>query len=348
MQKKKIAVSHQWSAVSRKENEMSTVKSYADYAREQLGVQDGTKLSTYQKQKNRAEYQKYVNNALAEQQKNEQLAQINKNKTSSLRESEIASERARQYIDAVNKHLGIAGTGYAQSKAIDLYAQEAQRRAEINNNHSTQQSEILKAYQDAVAQNELTASEQIGNIELAEDQETESKRQNYITTLQSVLEQQKNGEITDEAFSKYYTEYAKYLGEDDTILKSDLEAEATRINGEQEFFDAYGFKPEDAVSLDELINNEEALGSFAKGEKQTQLINSIIQAARSKGSDSLEGKIINANYGLGTPHYYIYKNGYFYKISKEQAVEIIGDSSKNKKDTSTGGYVIPNFKLTDN
>ena len=202
---------------------MATVKSYADYAKEQLGVQDGAKLSSYQKQKNRVSYQKYVNNYLAEQQKNEQLAEIEKNKSAALSESAIATERARKYVNAVNKHLGIAGTGYGESKAIDLFAQEAKRRAEINNAHSAQENEALKAYKQAIANAELAENEAMGNIELAEDQEAESKRQGYVETLRQVLEQRNSEEgMSDEDFSRYYNEYSKYLGDDDALLKEDL------------------------------------------------------------------------------------------------------------------------------
>ena len=72
------------------------------------------------------------------------LENANKERQKSLTESAVASERARQYVDAVNKHLGIAGTGYGESKAIDLYAQEAQKRAEINANYNKQVNEISK------------------------------------------------------------------------------------------------------------------------------------------------------------------------------------------------------------
>lgn len=196
------------------------MKTYKDYVLSSPNAYKGD--STYDKQKNRVSYQKYVNNYLAEQQKNEQLAQIEKNKNTALSESAIATERARKYVDAVNKHLGIAGTGYGESKAIDLYAQEAKRRAEINNAHSEQENEALKAYKQAIANAELVENEALGNIELAEDQENEVKRQGYVETLRQALEQNKSGEITDEDFSRYYKEYSKYLGDDDAFLKEDL------------------------------------------------------------------------------------------------------------------------------
>ncbi len=316
------------------------VKSYADYAREQLGVQDGAKLSTYQKQKNRASYQKYVNDYLAEQQKNESLAEIKKNKETALSESAIASERARQYVNAVNQHYGIAGTGYAQSKAIDLYSQEAKRRAEINNAHSAQENEALKAYQQAIANSALAENEALGNIELAEDQENEAKRQSYVETLRQVLEQRNSEEgLSDKDFSRYYTEYAKHLGEDDALLKQDLDAVISGIDlkNAQEQVRAEVAKDKgillgEAISLEELVNDKNKLGSFSDTGEQTALINAIITAAKTKGVDSLEGKAFDANFGTGKA-YYVYKNGSFFKISKDEAkkyydiVEINNDGS---------------------
>ena len=205
------------------------MKTYKDYVLSSPNAYKGD--STYDKQKNRVSYQKYVNNYLAEQQKNEQLAQIEKNKNTALSESAIATERARRYVNAVNKHLGIAGTGYGESKAIDLYAQEAKRRAEINNAHSAQENEALKAYKQAIANAELVENEAMGNIELAEDEANEAKRQGYVETLRQVLEQRNSEEgMSDEDFSRYYKEYAKHLGEDDTLLKEDLDAIAAEIS----------------------------------------------------------------------------------------------------------------------
>ena len=280
--------------------------------------------SVYNKQKNRALYQKYVNNYLAEQQRDEQLAQIKKSKESALSESAIASERARKYVDAVNKHLGIAGTGYGESKAIDLYAQEAKRRAEINNAHSEQENEALKAYKQAIANAELAESEAMGNIELAEDQENEAKRQAYVAKLQELND---NPETTNEDFSRYYKEYAQYLGEDDKLLKEDLEAKDKIIQAKSNK-DAVaaevakkGVKLGNAVALEELINDKSKLGSFKDTGEQTALINAIITAANASGVDSLEGKAFDVNYGAGHDYYY-YSNGVFYDISKADAKKL--------------------------
>ena len=302
------------------------MKTYKDYVLSSPNAYKGD--STYDKQKNRAQYQKYVNNYLAEQQKDEQLAEIEKNKNTALSESAIASERARKYVDAVNKHYGIAGTGYGESKAIDLYAQEARRRAEINNAHSAQENEALKAYKQAIANAELVENEALGNIELAEDQENEVKRQGYVETLRQALEQNKSGEITDEDFSRYYKEYAQYLGEDDKLLKEDLEAKNTKIeakNNQNETIAAvakeHGVKLGNAVTIDELVQDKSKLGSFKDTGEQTALINAIITAARTKGVDSLEGYAIDVNYGAGHDYYY-YSNGVFYDVSKSDAKKL--------------------------
>ena len=300
------------------------MKTYKDYVLSSPNAYKGD--STYDKQKNRVSYQKYVNNYLAEQQKNEQLSQIEKNKNAALSESAIATERARKYIDAVNKHLGIAGTGYGESKAIDLYAQEAKRRAEINNAHSAQENEALKAYKQAIANAELAENEAMGNIELAEDQEAESKRQGYVETLRQVLEQRNSEEgMSDEDFSRYYKEYSKYLGEDDTILKENLEAVDAGISAKntQEQVKAqvannHGVKLGDAITLDELVQKSK---KFLDTGEQTELINLITNLAQTQsknGKSLLDDKAFDINFGYGNEHYY-YKDGVFYDISKADA-----------------------------
>lgn len=252
---------------------------------------------------------------------------LKKNKNTALSESAIATERARKYVNAVNKHLGIAGTGYGESKAIDLYSQEAKRRAEINNAHSEQENEALKVYKQAIANAELAENEAMGNIELAEDQENEVKRQSYVETLRQALEQNKSGEITDEDFSRYYKEYAQYLGEDDKLLKEDLEAKDKIIQAKSNK-DAVaaevakkGVKLGNAVALEELINDKSKLGSFKDTGEQTALINAIITAANASGVDSLEGKAFDVDYGAGHDYYY-YSNGVFYDISKADAKKL--------------------------
>lgn len=210
---------------------MPTVKSYEDYMRDVLKVTEPEKQSVYQKQKNRIDYQKYASNYLAEQNKNQQIAELERNKQKSLSESAIAKERARQYVDAVNKHLGISGTGYGESKAIDLYSQEAQRNAEINNTYDSAKNDALNVYQNAVIQNELTASDKLGEVEVYENEAYEVKRQNAIAKLQEIAD---NPDVSKEEFDKYYNEYAKYLGEDDTILKNDLEDKKTAFMFEEQ------------------------------------------------------------------------------------------------------------------
>ena len=295
------------------------MKTYKDYVLSSPNAYKGD--STYDKQKNRVSYQKYVNNYLAEQQKNEQLAAINKSKNTALSESAIATERARKYVDAVNKHLGIAGTGYGESKAIDLYAQEAKRRAEINNAHSAQENEALKAYKQAIANAALAENEAMGNIELAEDQENEAKRQAYVAKLQELND---NPETTNEDFSRYYKEYAQYLGEDDKLLKEDLKAKYDSINKLNEAKTAAsekGVELGNAITLEELEKNRLALGKFADDGEQSALLNAIIKLARTEAKDGtsvLDGKAFDVNFGASNEHYY-YKDGVFYDISKADA-----------------------------
>ena len=298
------------------------MKTYKDYVLSSPNAYKGD--STYDKQKNRVQYQKYVNNYLAEQQRDEQLAQIKKSKESALSESAIASERARKYVDAVNKHYGIAGTGYAESKAIDLFSQEAKRRAEINNAHSEQENEALKAYQQAVANATLVENEALGNIELAEDEANEAKRQAYVAKLQELND---NPDTTNEDFSKYYKEYAQYLGEDDKILQEDLEAKYDSINKLTEAKKAAsekGVELGNAITLEELEKNRLALGKFADDGDQSALLNSIIKLANTKAKDGksvLDGKAFDVNFGYGKEHYY-FKDGVFYDISKKEAKKI--------------------------
>lgn len=306
------------------------MKTYKDYVLSSPNVAKGD--SIYDKQKNRVSYQRYVNNYLAEQQKNEQLAEIEKSKNAALSESAIASERARQYVDAVNKHYGIAGTGYGESKAIDLYSQEAKRRAEINNAHSEQENEALKAYQQAIANAALAENEAMGNIEFAEDEENEAKRQGYVETLRQVLDQRNSEEgMSDEDFSRYYKEYAKYLGEDDTILKENLEAVDAGISDKNtheqvksQVASRHGIKLGTSIKLEDLINDKLALGKFRDTGEQTALIDTIIRLANTKTKDGksvLDGKAFDVNFGYGNEHYY-YKDGVFYDISKKDAEKI--------------------------
>lgn len=304
---------------------MPKVKSYEEYAREILGVNEPDKLDKYQKQKNRVDYQRYAANYMAEQNKNTQLSEINKAKEKSLAESAIASERARRYVEAVNKHYGIAGTGYAANKAIDLYVQEANRRAEINNNYDKEKNAALTAYQNAITQNELNASGSMAEIEGYEDEANEAKRQEYVAKLQEIVE---NPETTEEDFLKYYNAYGKYLGEDDTLLKdainkrqSDIDFESIKDKATAEVASTYGVKLGNAVKLDDLMKDKLALGDFKDTGEQTALINTIINLTRTRGADSLEGKAFDVNYGAGHDYYY-YSNGVFYDISKNDARKI--------------------------
>ena len=304
---------------------MQKIKSYEDYAREILGVTEPDKLDKYQKQKNRIDYQKYAANYMAEQNKNQQVAELEKNKQKSLAESAIASERARQYVDAVNKHYGIAGTGYGESKAIDLYSEAAKRRQEINDSHETAKNDALTAYQNAITQNELTASDKLGEIELYEDEANESKRQSYVAMLQELND---NPDVSKEEFTKYYDAYKQYLGEDDKLLKADLESKAATYNTQDEqekirvaVATDKGVKLGDAVTLDALVSDNKALGDYKDKGEQTALINAIINLARTKGADSLEGKAFDVDYGNGKSYYY-YSNGSFYKVSKSDAKKI--------------------------
>lgn len=311
---------------------MQKIKSYEDYAREILGVTEPDKLAKYQKQKNRIDYQKYAANYMAEQNKNQQVAELEKNKQKSLAESAIAHLRARQYVDAVNKHLGIAGTGYGESKAIDLYSEAAKRRQEINDNYDKGKNDALTAYQNAVMQNELTASDKIGEIELYEDEANEAKRQEYVMKLQELAD---NPDVSKEDFTKYYEAYKGYLGDDDTVLKNDLESRATVYETEETLAQKHkdvtnelarvGVKPEDPITLETVKNDRNAFGKFNNSTgKQASHISAIIKLAETKTKDGkslLDGKAFDVNFGNGKEHYY-YKDGVFYNISAQEAAKI--------------------------
>ncbi len=311
---------------------MQKIKSYEDYAREILGVTEPDKLAKYQKQKNRIDYQKYAANYMAEQNKNQQVAEIEKNKQKSLAESAIASERARQYVEAVNKHYGIAGTGYGESKAIDLYSEAAKRRQEINDSHETAKNDALTAYQNAITQNELTASDKLGEIELYEDEANESKRQSYVAMLQELND---NPDVSKEEFTKYYDAYKQYLGEDDKLLKADLESKAAVYEAEETLarkqkdvtdeLAQIGVEPVDPITLDALKNDRNVFGKFNNNSgEQANHIDAIVKLAETKtrdGKSLLDGKAFDVNFGNGKEHYY-YKDGVFYNVSKKEAEKI--------------------------
>lgn len=301
---------------------MQKIKSYEDYAREILGVTEPDKLDKYQKQKNRIDYQRYAANYMAEQNKNTQIAELDKAKEKSLAESAIASERARQYVDAVNKHYGIAGTGYGESRAIDLYSEAAKRRQEINDNYDKEKNDALTAYQNAITKNELNASGSMAEIEGYEDEANEAKRQEYVMKLQELAD---NPGVSKEDFTKYYEAYKGYLGEDDALLAKDLEAKASKYAMEKAqneqratVANSHGVKLGDAITLDELVQKSK---KFLDTGEQTELINLITNLAQTQsknGKSLLDDKAFDINFGYGNEHYY-YKDGVFYDISKADA-----------------------------
>ncbi len=182
-------------------------KSYLDYAKQFVSSM-GTleQQQAYNREKIRAMYQSAANDYTQKLS----LENANKERQKSLTESAVASERARQYVDAVNKHLGIAGTGYAESKAIDLYSQEAQRRQEINENYNTQVNEINKN----ALENELDFAKQYNDALNQRDETLGNNKNLVIDYLFSVMTAEQLENLPDILYNDDYFQklfYNKFI-----------------------------------------------------------------------------------------------------------------------------------------
>lgn len=192
---------------------MSNLLSYQEYLTKN-SLKDDTSL---EKKKNYEYYQQYLKEHNAEVAKNQQLETIEGDKKTALRESDIATDRAKRYLHALALKNGMQGTGYAQAKASELYAQEASRRTAINNSYSIQKNTALGAYQTAINEAKATAANNIRDIEV---EQAETDRAEVLAQLDSNLSLYQSGEIDYTTFSKYYNENKDKLDatKDSTII----------------------------------------------------------------------------------------------------------------------------------
>lgn len=200
---------------------MSNLMSYEEFLKSDKAVKDS---SSYGKRKNKEYYQQYVAEHSAELNKNQQLDTLEKDKSTALRENDIVTERAKRYLNAVALKNGIQGTGYAQAKASELYAQEASRRTEINNAYNKQKNDALNIYQQTVASAKATAAQNLGIIEeeekLYNEQQAENDRIEVLQQMESNRALYESGELDYEGFAKYYNENKGKLDstKDSTII----------------------------------------------------------------------------------------------------------------------------------
>lgn len=195
--------------------------SYEEFLKSDKAVKDS---SSYGKRKNKEYYQQYVAEHSAELDKNQQLDTLEKDKSTALRENDIVTERAKRYLNAVALKNGIQGTGYAEAKTSDLYAQEASRRTEINNAYNKQKNDALNIYQQTVASAKATAAQNLGIIEeeekLYNEQQAENDRIEVLQQMESNRALYESGELDYEGFAKYYNENKGKLDstKDSTII----------------------------------------------------------------------------------------------------------------------------------
>ncbi len=200
---------------------MSNLMSYEEFLKSDKAVKDS---SSYGKRKNKEYYQQYVAEHSAELNKNQQLDTLEKDKSTALRENDIVTERAKRYLNAVALKNGIQGTGYAQAKASELYAQEASRRTEINNAYNKQKNDALSLYEQTVASAKATAAQNLGIIEeeekLYNEQQAENDRIEVLQQMESNRALYESGELDYEGFAKYYNENKDKLdsSKDSTII----------------------------------------------------------------------------------------------------------------------------------
>ena len=183
------------------------MKTYLDYANQYLSGQGSLEeQNAYKRNEIKAMYLKFAN----DETRKMALENAKKEKQKSLSESAIAQERARAYVDAMNKHLGIAGTGYAADKAIDLYVQEANRRAEINENYQNKVNEINKS----TLENELDFAKQYNSALDLKDETLDNNKNLVIDYLFSVLSED---ELNNLPYVIYNDEYFQKLFEKNFI-----------------------------------------------------------------------------------------------------------------------------------
>lgn len=196
---------------------MSNLMSYEEFLKSDKAVKDDSK---YGNKKNREYYQQYVAEHSAELNKKQTLKTLESDKNTALRESDIATERAKRYLNALSLQNGMQGTGYAAAKASDLYAQEASRRTEINNTYNTQKNSVLGAYQSAITQAQATTAQNIATIEDEQEQEKQIDRQEVLLQLDSNKSLYESGEIDYKTYSDYYNTNKHLLdpSKDSTIM----------------------------------------------------------------------------------------------------------------------------------
>lgn len=203
---------------------MSKVLDYKTFLEQSKETKKGDNLTSYDKRKNQEYYKRYLKEQAATDTYKTQLDELDKNKNTALRDSAIATERARRYLETVAKQNGMSGSGYSQGKIVDLYSEDASRRAGIYNTHSIQSNSALEAYKKAIAEASATAEQGISEIDSEQEQYNEQKSMNdraeVLAQLDSNQALYESGAIDFDTYSKYYTSNKHLLdsAKDSTIM----------------------------------------------------------------------------------------------------------------------------------
>ena len=148
---------------------MSTVKKYKEYfdSIDEADEESKAMLEQNQAKENSIIKQyKAVADASASAYK-DSIAQVDRQKAQAMQDINALEERLARYIPEINQRAGIAGTGMAESVALEMAAaQDAQRRA-TSTAYNTQKNSIMQEYKKAALEQETQKQAQLGEIDLS-------------------------------------------------------------------------------------------------------------------------------------------------------------------------------------
>lgn len=148
---------------------MSTVKKYKEYFDSIDEADEESKAMLEQNQGRENSIIKQYK-AIADSSANafkDSIAQVDRQKAQAMQDINGLEERLARYIPEMNQRAGIAGTGMAESVALEMAAaQDAQRRA-TSTAYDTQKNGIIHDYRKAALEQEIQKQAQLGEIDLS-------------------------------------------------------------------------------------------------------------------------------------------------------------------------------------